>query len=170
MRCLRSLAGATIGALLAALPALADELPVPDGPVILTVSGEIAKANVGDTVQMDLEMLRALGAREIETTTIWTEDMQSFVGVSLSTLMEAVGAAPVTIHATAINDYAVDIPHEDWSSGGPMLAYYRNGGPMKVRDKGPLWVVYPFDEDPMYRSEVIYSRSIWQLDRIIVGD
>jgi hypothetical protein len=40
--------------------------------------------------------------------------------------------------------------------------------PMSVRDKGPLWVVYPFDDVPAYQSETIYSRSIWQLDRIEV--
>jgi hypothetical protein len=38
---------------------------------------------------------------------------------------------------------------------------------MSVRDKGPLWVIYPYDSDD-YRSEVIYSRSIWQLDRLEV--
>ena len=43
-----------------------------------------------------------------------------------------------------------------------------NGDVMLVRNKGPLWVVYPYDENPEYRSEVIYSRSIWQLDRIEV--
>ncbi|RYH00603.1 oxidoreductase, partial [Salipiger sp. IMCC34102] len=40
---------------------------------------------------------------------------------------------------------------------------------MQVRDKGPLWIVYPYDDTPEYRSEVIYSRSIWQLDRIEVA-
>ncbi|MDP5360810.1 MAG: oxidoreductase, partial [Paracoccaceae bacterium] len=34
--------------------------------------------------------------------------------------------------------------------------------------KGPLWVVYPYDMSADYRSEVIYYRSIWQLDRIEV--
>ena len=41
---------------------------------------------------------------------------------------------------------------------------------MTLRDKGPLWVIYPFDDDPRYRSETVYFRSIWQLNRIIVMD
>ena len=41
---------------------------------------------------------------------------------------------------------------------------------MSIRDKGPLWVVYPYDSSADYRTEVIYSRSIWQLDRIEVVD
>jgi hypothetical protein len=40
--------------------------------------------------------------------------------------------------------------------------------PMSVREKGPLWVIYPFDDVPEYQNETIYSRSIWQLDRIEV--
>ena len=66
------------------------------------------------------------------------------------------------------HDYAVEIPVSDSVEDGPILAYELNGAPMSVRDKGPLWLVYPYDQNPEYRSEVIYSRSIWQLDRIEV--
>ena len=41
---------------------------------------------------------------------------------------------------------------------------------MSLRDKGPLWIVYPFDSNPSYSTEVTYARSIWQLDRIEVLD
>ena len=37
-----------------------------------------------------------------------------------------------------------------------------------MRDKGPLWIIYPYDQNTDYQTEVIYSRSIWQLDRIEV--
>ncbi len=60
------------------------------------------------------------------------------------------------------------IPATDWVDGGPIIAYLQNGNPMSVRDKGPLWVIYPYDDNPDYQSEVTYSRSIWQLDRITV--
>ena len=39
---------------------------------------------------------------------------------------------------------------------------------MSVRDKGPVWVLYPFDAGAEYRTDLIYERSIWQLDRIDV--
>ena len=55
-----------------------------------------------------------------------------------------------------------------WVQDGPILAYLNDGEEMPVRDKGPLWVVYPYDLNASYQSEVIYSRSIWQLDRIVV--
>ncbi|RYH00523.1 oxidoreductase, partial [Salipiger sp. IMCC34102] len=74
-----------------------------------------------------------------------------------------------TLLATAINDYTVEIPVSDAVEGGPIIAYQMDGAEMQVRDKGPLWIVYPYDDTPEYRSEVIYSRSIWQLDRIEVA-
>ena len=93
-----------------------------------------------------------------------------FTGVTLENLMETVGATADMIKATAINDYAVDIPRSDWIASGPIVAYEQNGAGMSLRDKGPLWVVYPYDANSDYQSEVIYSRSIWQLDRIVVTD
>ncbi|MAC78790.1 MAG: oxidoreductase [Rhodobacteraceae bacterium] len=170
MKLAYTIAGAAFGLCLAALPALADVLPVPTGEVVLTISGAISNTNVDDTAQFDMDMLKAMDVETFETSTMWTEGVQTFTGVSLHALLEAVGADDVTIHATAINDYAVDIPPGDWKNEGPILAYERNGALMTIRNKGPLWIVYPFDSDARFRAEVIYSRSIWQLDRIIVGD
>ena len=74
------------------------------------------------------------------------------------------------LKATAINDYAVEIPREDWIETGPIVAFLNNGEQMSIRDKGPLWVIYPYDSNPAYQTEVIYSRSIWQLDRLVVTE
>lgn len=72
------------------------------------------------------------------------------------------------IDATAINDYSVEIPISDAVEGGPILAYKSDGAYMSRRDKGPIWLIYPYDQNADYRSETIYSRSIWQLDRLNV--
>jgi hypothetical protein len=39
---------------------------------------------------------------------------------------------------------------------------------MPVRDRGPLFAVYPFDALPELRNAVYYSRSAWQLRSIEV--
>ena len=130
------------------------------GEVLLTLTHD------GGTSEFDIAALEALGAEEFSTTTIWTEGEQTFTGVSLLALLAEAGISDGTLKATAINDYAVEIPVSDAVVGGPIVAYSLNGEPMSVRDKGPLWIVYPFDADPHYQTEVIYSRSIWQLDRI----
>ncbi len=150
------------------ITANAEALQEPSGDVILSIDGNITVTNADGSAQFDLDMLRELGAAEIRTTTIWTDGEQVFEGVWLSTLIERLGASGVSIAATAINDYSIEIPLTDAVEGGALVAYHRNGQPMPVRDKGPLWIVYPFDDDPAYKSEVIFSRSIWQLDRMTV--
>ncbi|MCA0919815.1 oxidoreductase [Pseudooceanicola nanhaiensis] len=148
----------------------ADPLPTPTGEVLLTVSGSITNTNDGDATLFDRAMLEALDPVTFTTTTIWTEGPQEFTGVSLKTLMETVGAEAASLSATAVNDYAVKIPDSDWVDGGPIVAFLQNGASMSLREKGPLWVVYPFDDNAKYQNEVTYSRAIWQLDRIEVAD
>lgn len=154
---IRSLATAIITAVtFMGTVALAEE------PVLLTVTG----ADGAEIKTYDLAALEALGATTFDTTTIWTEGKQSFTGVSLETLFKDIGATEGEVNAIAINNYSVPIPVTDAVEGGPILAYLANGAPMSLRDKGPLWVVYPYDSIADYQSETIYSRSIWQLDRL----
>ncbi|WP_296762669.1 hypothetical protein [Sediminimonas sp.] len=40
---------------------------------------------------------------------------------------------------------------------------------MTLRDKGPVWLLYPFDSAPRFRTELHYARSVWQLDRIEIA-
>ena len=94
--------------------AQAQDLAEPTGEVVLTITGNLTQSGAEDGARFDMDMLKALPARTFATSTIWTEGEQTFVGVHLSALLDHVGAAQVTIHATAINDYAVDIPHDDW--------------------------------------------------------
>ena len=161
---------AVIFLMISIIPVRADDLGVARGEILLTVSGAIETTNADGIVQFDLEMLEALDATVIDTSTIWTDGTQSFQGVSLDVLVDRLGISASSLRATAINDYAVDIPISDAVLGGPIIAYKLNGDTLSVRDKGPLWIVYPYDSDASYRSEVIYSRSIWQLDRIVILD
>ena len=149
--------------------ACAEDLASPAGTVLLKVSGDISKTNVGDEAHFDLAMLKAMEAETVETTTIWTEGPQTFTGVTLGTLMAEVGVEEGSIAATAINDYSVEIPFDDASNGTAIIAYMRNGETMSVRDKGPLWVIYNYDSDASVQAEVYYSRSIWQLNRLEIA-
>lgn len=139
-----------------------------DGEVLLTITGAIGQTNAQEAAEFDRAMLQALDTVVIETTTIWTDGLQTFQGVELFDLLNAIEASGANLRAIAHNDYAVDIPASDAVEGGPIVAFLRNGAPMSLRDKGPLWVIYPFDSTPEYQTELTYARSIWQLDRIEV--
>lgn len=163
-----ALAAATLLTLNMAGAGYADDISTPSGDVILTVTSSAQSSDDAEITQFDLEMLSALGLESIKTTTIWTEGLQTFEGVSLKALAEMLEIESGTFLATAINDYTVEVPVSDAVEGGPIIAFMMNGEEMSVRDKGPLWVIYPYDASSNYRTEVIYSRSIWQLDRIEV--
>lgn len=146
----------------------AQTIPSPTEKVVLTISGDISTTNVDGTLQLDLPMLAAMDQAVVETSTIWTNGVLSFQGVELATLAALLGVTEGALLATAINDYTVEIPVSDAVEGGALIAYLMDGEEMSIRDKGPLWIVYPYDSNPDFRTEVIYSRSIWQLDRIEV--
>lgn len=159
---------AALVALVMAGTVRADDVPTPNRDVILTVTGAVQSLDEAQKLEFDLDALSALGFETVETTTIWTDGVQTFEGVSLKTLMDTLGLEDGTLLATAINDYTVEVPVSDAVENGPIIAVRLNGETMSVRDKGPLWIIYPYDSSPDYRTEVIYSRSIWQLDRIEV--
>lgn len=137
-------------------------LAASDDQVILTISG------LGEKIEYTLDDLKAMESSSFSTSTIWSDGVMTFTGVPLHTLLARLGVTDGRLLLKAINDYAVEVPVSDGIEGGPILAYLLDGKEMSIRDKGPLWLIYPYDQNPDYRSEVIYSRSIWQLDRIEV--
>lgn len=152
------LRSATIFLAVSVLPSMADD-------VVLTINGDS-----GDPVKLSFADLQALPASSFETTTIWTEGKQKFTGVSLKDLLSELSLSGKTLRAKALNDYSIEIPIADAVENGPIVAYFLDDERMSVRDKGPLWIVYPYDLEERYQTEVFYSRSIWQLDRIDLID
>jgi hypothetical protein len=149
------------------LPAIsqADSLRMPEGDVILTISGKVQN---GTDVEFDRAMLEEMGGDEIDTTTPWYDGMSRFEGVRLDKLLKAVGATGTKVEAIAINDYSSEIPVDDFAEHGVILAYKRNGEYMRIRDKGPLFIIYPFDNDADLKSQKFYARSVWQVKKLVV--
>lgn len=148
--------------------AMAGALPAPKGKVILRIEGNIAQRNAPDAAEFDAEMLESLGLVELVTRTPWTEGEVRFSGVSPKALLAAVGATGSAVDAVALNDYRVEIPMRDIDTLGPLLATRIDGRPMRVRDKGPLWFVYPWSQRPDLDTIEYQSRSIWQIKTLVV--
>jgi hypothetical protein len=146
----------------------AGSLPQPTGKPILTISGKISVTNKGNVAQFDRAMLESLGMVTIETTTPWYKGRVKFEGVPLAKLMKTVGASGDRIVAVALNDYAAEVPMEDIKKYKVILALKRDGKYMKVRDKGPLFIIYPYDSDPDLKSQKYYARSTWQVAKLEV--
>lgn len=163
-------AGAALALAVLCLPAAAQEpLPAPAGEVLLTIRGELTLGNTAEGAAFDDAMLAALPQVGFTTSTIWTKDRQvAFSGPALASVLDAAGATGGRIKARAINDYIVEFSRDELTDAAPIVARLIDGAPFGIRDNGPLWVVYPYDAAPEYRSELAYARSIWQLVELTV--
>ncbi len=159
----------TVGyAFLLSLPigVAAQALPPISGEPILTVSGMITNTTDGKEAKFDLAGLEQLGKTVVRTHTKWTEGQIAFEGVLMRDFLKAVGATGTEIVAVALNDYKVKIPISDFAKLNVILAYRRDGRTMPIRDKGPLWIMYPFDENPEIKTDLYFARCAWQLKAI----
>ena len=120
----------------------------PKAAVILTVEGQIRDCNSGLEAQFDLAMLEALPKRQVKTQNPWEAGVATYEGVLLRDLLDTVEANGTVLRIAALNDYRADIDVADTQSIDVILAYKRNGEYMPVREKGPLFVVFPFSDEP----------------------
>lgn len=147
-----------VGMLGAALPARAAD-------VLLKVD---ATAVGGRTLSLDLAGLDALPQVSFSSSTPWTQGVHKFSGPALKTILDLVGAKKGIALAVALNNYSVKIPVNETEAEAPVVVTRIDDKTYGVRDKGPLWVLYPFDSSPKYRTEVNDARSIWQLTKLTV--
>lgn len=149
-------------------PVWASELPKPVGKVILTMSGNITNTNEGGKAVFDIASLEKLGVISFQTTSPWFNGRTTFTGISMQKLMDYVGAKGSVLKVTALNDYTSVIPLSDFKKYNVILALKINGEYMRIRDKGPLFIVYPYDSIPELNNQVYYSRSAWQVSRMSI--
>ncbi|WP_245541151.1 hypothetical protein [Yoonia vestfoldensis] len=160
----------TFVVLLIASVAQADGLRSPEGDVVLTVSGNITHTNGDGVARFDRAMLQDLQQATITAATPWFDATHDFSGPLGLAVLEAVGAQGGTLRVVALNDYAATVPAADLRDLGAVLATHLDGQMMSVRDKGPLFLIYPFDDNPDLFDEVYFGRSVWQIARIEVQD
>ena len=156
-----SFVGHLLAGLMLCTPAIA--LDAPKERPILTVTGKIGEKNGGEAARFDMKMLAALPQHSFTTSTPWFDKPVKFTGPLLADVLAAVKASGTTINAVAINDYKISIPVSDASKYPMIMARQIDDKEIGVREKGPLFVVYPFDSDAKLRTSTYYERSIWQL-------
>ncbi|WP_344965833.1 molybdopterin-dependent oxidoreductase [Oceanisphaera sediminis] len=162
----RFLPTSVLGLLLAVWSSLlfaADPLSPPKGREVLTVTGNLSVTNAVNKAEFDMDMLAALPQHEFSTHTPWTEQQHHFRGVLLSDLLRRVGAEGSEVRAVALNDYHHDINRELVAEAPLLLTTHLDGKPMKIRHKGPVWLMLPLSEYPQYDTKRYHELLIWQL-------
>ena len=141
-------------------------LELPTGRVVLQASGNISVTNVGETAQFDLKMLEKLPMTSFVSTTPWTENTHRWEGVLMSDFLRYIGAGSQSFRASALDDYHVQVEGIDFSKYPIILALKRDGKRMRIRDKGPIWLMFPWDDYPEIHNDTNVAFSVWQLSEI----
>lgn len=160
---------ATLAALATLLAApLSWALDPPKGKVVLSITGQVSRTNAAGRADFDMAALDALPQHSFTTSTPWFKVPRKFSGPLLRDVLAAAGGQGTTLRAVALNDYKVEIPADDAQRYKVLMATRLDNKPMPVREKGPLFIIYPYDDSADLRSERYYSRSAWQLRRLEV--
>ncbi len=146
------------------------ELPkeAPQGAVILTVNGKIGVRNSPDAALFDAALLDALPQHSFVSATPWLKNPATFTGPLLKDVLQALKAQGTHLKALALNDYKIDIPLDDAFKFDVILARKVDGRVLTVRDKGPIFAMYPFERFPQLKTDIYYSRCVWQLTSLRV--
>ncbi len=162
------LGGFAAATALAALPGRGGAVAAADG-VLLTVSGDVARPDGPAGALFDDARLAALPQVTFATATLWTPRPQTFEGPPLAAVLEAAGAGPGAIEALAANAYRAQIDRRLIGPGAPIVARRIDGRPFGLRHRGPLWIMFPFDDNPAFRQESVYFQCVWQLIALTVA-
>jgi len=115
---------------------------------------------------MDLAALDSLPQAAIVTSTPWTEGKRRFSGPQLASLSTLAGGIAERALLRALNDFTAEVPSQDWTDLGIVLATRIDGKAPRVFEKGPFWLMYPVDTLPQPVEQKFLSRMIWQVDAI----
>ncbi|WP_369819490.1 molybdopterin-dependent oxidoreductase [Acidovorax sp. Root217] len=113
-----------------------------------------------------MKMLEKLPQKSFTTQTPWYPQPVTFTGPLLRDVLAAAGAKGSKITAVALNDYKTEIPFDDATRHDVIVARLMNDRSMPIREKGPLFIVFPFDTKAELRTELYYNRSAWQLSTL----
>ena len=70
------------------------------------------------------------------------------------------------MYVQALNGYAASVPVADAQNLKVLLSIDRDGKPLRVREKGPVFITYPFTEMPELHDEMVYAKSVWMVKSI----
>ena len=144
------------------------QLEAPQNNVILAISGKVAQTNTPDSASFDRSMLEGLGTTTLRTSTPWTDGIQEFRGVLVRDVLERAGAEGQVVRAIAHNDYIIDIPAGEFRDYPVLLALEMNGAKLELKDKGPIWIVYPLDQFEALQDRATERKMVWQLKELQV--
>ena len=130
------------------------------GPIILTISGNVANPSRGPVgmedkfflynevdfsaaAQFDFAALQGIGMTTVRADFPKGGEMHEFEGPLLADVLAAAGATGSTVTVKALDGYQVDIDLAEAVANGAVIALKHYGTPFALGDYGPTHLVYP---------------------------
>ena len=133
---------------------------------IHALSANIELITNNEKFEYSVDQLLEIQTKELVTLTPWTNSEPTFKGLSIAALFAEHNIQSGQIKFTALNDYSISVSVADLLKSEGFIAMYQDGEILKVRSKGPFWLIFPWSD----RSELINARvsswSTWQIKTI----
>ena len=146
--------------------------------VAVTANSAIAQGNIYLTVtnasqdvvvELTEDDLLAMEQFTVHTENEFVDGLAEFTGPLVRDVIALLGAAEIgMLRLTAVNDYAVEVPISDILDYDVIFALSQNGERFSIRDKGPIWMIYPMTDNVELQDRVYNDRLIWQLVKVDV--
>ncbi len=127
---------------------------------------ELTIKTANNEYKLSQDELKELTGSSLTTVTPWTDQPNVYSGISLADLLAHYQISATTAKARALNDYQVEINLHQALSAGAFIVSHVDGEPMKVRNKGPFWIIFPWSRQPDLIERKYQDWSIWQMIEI----
>ncbi len=118
-----------------------------------------------------LAELEAAGLKKVTTRTFWPADDGSYQGPLLADVLKLAGLdGAAAVRVSARDGFSQVIPRADWTRWPILLATRRDNQPLSPRNKGPLRIIYPRDQDPVLEDTIYRLRWVWLVNSIEAAD
>ncbi|MCF7453866.1 MULTISPECIES: oxidoreductase [Vibrio] len=133
----------------------------------LSASTIVFSSSQQPSVTLKLEEIQSLPTTSYTTTLPWIPASSEFLGVKLSTLLTHVyGKVPEQVDVSSLNDYHSTLSRQDILRYQPILAYQQDQHYIKVRNKGPFWVIYSLSLYPELNHNKYHAQMVWQVNEM----
>ncbi|QDL94160.1 hypothetical protein FDP22_20105 (plasmid) [Paroceanicella profunda] len=136
------------------------------GTPMLTLSNASLPAGP-NTVALDEQALLDMPQVSVNTSNEFVDGVTEFTGPLARDVIGLIGRGTATkARLTAVNDYTVELDLAEFEKYDVIFALAMNGERLSLRDKGPIWVIYPMDDYAELQDPSYNNRLIWQLVKV----
>ncbi len=99
----------------------------------------------------------------LSTMTPWTNAVDQYKAIPLKSILGSIINKYDTLHLKAENGFEVHENIRFLLDADAFLAFKKNGQFMRLRDKGPVWLLFPYSQRPKLDDAFHNQVAVWML-------